>query len=802
MKLTARDLQMFAAVGVSANTVALAQVRRVTHEEARFVCGLRYRSDHLEGLAFPYLTPHDHRVVAWRVRRDHPEVEADGTPIAKYISSPDRKHLYFGPDSAAKLADTTTSVIIVESEKAVLALLEAEGRTGRRPALLIGCGGCWGWRGVIGTTTNATGVRVPQKGVVPDVDKVVWAGRDTIIIFDSNAVTNDKVQAARRALTTELEKRGAKVWVVDVPVEPGLNGPDDHVGRHGAAAFWTLVDAAKPAAANKAKVEKKDSPATTIVELIVRSGAELWHTAAGDAYATVSINGHQEHYPLSSRAARDYLSRLFYQHDGKAPNASALQDAINTLSGIARFDGDAHDAHVRVARDGDRFYLDLGDPAWRAVEITAHGWQVVDRPTVRFRRPRGLLPLPVPIRGGSIAELQPFLNIANNDAFVLMTMWALAMFRPHGPYPILIFMAEQGSAKTTTTRVLRRLVDPNEADVRCPPRCTEDLMIAASNGHVVAFDNLSRLSDEFSDNLSVLATGGGFAVRQLYTNHEEAIFNATKPIILSGISQVATRGDLLDRAIVITLPPIPDSQRKDEEVFWRDFETARPRILGAFLDAVVVGLQRLPYVRLERKPRMADFAMWGVATEPACPWTEPVFFNAYAANRTDAIEATLDGDHLVDAVKLLTPWEGTASELLQAITLKMPDSITNRKDWYSKPRQVSDALRRLAPGLRGIGIDVLFSKQGHGRKRLIHIRRFDSSASSASSASPISFAESADALRMNADPGASSSAGSSARTTNVFRLQDPAGAADAREHPFSEGGGWCPPGLGGVNGKF
>jgi hypothetical protein len=477
------------------------------------------------------------------------------------------------------------------------------------------------------------------------------------------------------------------------------------------------------------------------------------------------------------------MSRLYYNDEEKAPNTAALKDAINTLSGIARFDSDVHDVHVRVASHDNRFYLDLGDPAWRAVEIGADGWRVVDQPPVRFRRPRGLLSLPVPVRGGSIKELRPFLNIANDGDFVLLTMWGLATFRPHGPCPILIFMAEQGSAKTTTTRVMRRLVDPNESDVRRPPRNTEDLMIAATNGHVVAYDNLSRLSDELSDNLSVLATGGGFAVRQLYTNNEEAIFHASRPIILNGISQVATRGDLLDRAIVITLPPIPDNLRKDEGTFWRDFDAAHPRILGAFLDAVVVGLRRLPDVRLERKPRMADFALWGVATEPACPWSEPMFFKLYAANRQNAIEATLDGDHVVEVLKLLTlPWSGTASELLDILTAKLPVNITSRKDWYTKPRQVSDALRRLAPGLRRIGIDVAFSKQGHDRTRLIQIARFDSSASSASSAGPDSLPESADGVRTNADAGPDSSAGSSAQNTNIYGLTDAADAADATKH--------------------
>lgn len=372
------------------------------------------------------------------------------------------------------------------------------------------------------------------------------------------------------------------------------------------------------------------SQATRLVDLTLAAGVELFHTAAGESYITVQVNGHREHHPLSSRGARDYLNRLFYAEQRKALSATALQAGIATLGGIAQFDGPEHDVHVRVAGHGDRIYLDLCDPNWRAVEITSDGWRVISDPPVRFRRPRGVLALPEPVRGGSISDLRRFVNVATDEDFVLLVAWELAALRPNGPYPILVFMAEQGAAKTTTTRVLRRLCDPNSSDVRRPPRNTEDLMIAASNGHVVAFDNLSRLPEDLSDNLSVLATGGGFAVRQLYTNQDEQIFNVQRPIIVNGISQVATRGDLLDRAIVMTLPSIPENLRKDEATFWRDFIHARPRILGALIDAVSFGLRRLNDVRLDRMPRMADFAMWGVATEPACPWPAGMFLKAYA----------------------------------------------------------------------------------------------------------------------------------------------------------------------------
>ena len=395
------------------------------------------------------------------------------------------------------------------------------------------------------------------------------------------------------------------------------------------------------------KGRKKESQATAMVRLALEAGVELWHTPGGDGYITITPGDHhREHHPLASRGTRDYLTRIFYNDTGQAPNATALTAAIGTLTSMARFDGEQHDVHVRVAGDDERVFLDLGDAAWRAVEVTPAGWEVVRNPAVRFRRPHGMLPLPEPVRGGSIDELRPFINVrsdSDND-FALVVAWLLAALRPRGPYPIEVIVAEQGAAKTTTSRVQRRLVDPNEADVRRPPRNTEDLMIAATNGHAAVFDNISRISDELSDNLSVLATGGGFAVRQLYCNREEVIFHAQRPIILNGISQAATRGDLLDRALVITLPTIPDERRKDEASFWLEFNEARPRILGALLDAVSGGLRRLPDVHLADKPRMADFAMWSVAVEPSCPWPNGTFLRAYAGNRQGSVEATLDGD--------------------------------------------------------------------------------------------------------------------------------------------------------------
>lgn len=194
-----------------------------------------------------------------------------------------------------------------------------------------------------------------------------------------------------------------------------------------------------------------------------------------------------------------------------------------------------------------------------------------ENPPVRFRRPAGQGALPVPIHGGKLDELRPFLNLADEEEFCLICAWLVAAFRPGSPYPILYFVGEQGSAKSTATRVLRRLIDPNKAELRTAPRDERDLQIAANNSHIIALDNISRLDPWLSDAMCRLATGGGFATRELYTDLDEVLFDAKRPQLMNGIEEVAARGDFLERAIIITLLAIQDVARRDEKTFWAEF---------------------------------------------------------------------------------------------------------------------------------------------------------------------------------------------------------------------------------------
>jgi hypothetical protein len=452
--------------------------------------------------------------------------------------------------------------------------------------------------------------------------------------------------------------------------------------------------------------------------------AELFHSPDGTGFADLDINAHRETWPIRTKGFRRWLARRYFEATQGAPSAEALQSALNVIEAKAHFDAPERVVHIRVGALDGRLYLDLGDNAWRAVEISAAGWRVIANPPVRFRRAAGMQPLPVPVPGGSVETLRSFLNVQSDTDFVLVVAWALAVLRNHGPYPVLALSGEQGSAKSTFSAILRALLDPNTAPLRALPREDRDLFIAASNGHLLAFDNVSGLPAWISDTLCRLATGGGFAVRQLYTDQDEVLFDAARPVILNGIEDIVTRPDLADRAVFLTLEPIPEDRRRPEQELWAAFEKERPRLLGVLLDAVVQGLKMLPQTRLDKLPRMADFALWATACETAL-WPTGTFWTAFCGNRDEAIEGVIDADPIATAVRAImaarTQWTGTASDLLGVLGEAAGEAQRKARTWPDSPRTLAGRLRRAATFLRRIGIEISFRREGRARTRIIRI---------------------------------------------------------------------------------
>ena len=241
--------------------------------------------------------------------------------------------------------------------------------------------------------------------------------------------------------------------------------------------------------------------------------------ADGRFYAEVPVDDRHEIYGLNSSAFRDWLIIRCLAERGAAPSGSVVGRVLALLETKARCEGTMPGLHVRVGREsaagGAEFYVDLANASGQAAKISAGDWVVVDQAPARFRRPAGLLPLPNPVRGGSIERLRPYVNLTEPD-FRLLIGWMAAALRPEGPYPILAIHGEQGSAKSTLAKIIRKLIDPQQSPVLAVPGGVRDLIVSAVNGWLLAYDNISTVRDWLSDGLCRLATGGGFAGRALF----------------------------------------------------------------------------------------------------------------------------------------------------------------------------------------------------------------------------------------------------------------------------------------------
>lgn len=461
--------------------------------------------------------------------------------------------------------------------------------------------------------------------------------------------------------------------------------------------------------------QEGEKVAARLVRLALDSGLELWHDPEHNAWASLH-DGHRENWPVRSRPFRLWLSRLFYEQEGKPPHGQAVQDALNVLEGKALFEGEQHETHIRVAHRPGEVWLDLGTPDWGAVRVTPEGWQVVpSEEAPRFRRSKATGPLPQPQAGRALATLLEPWDLGEGQ-FALVVAWLLGTLSP-GPYPVLALTGEQGSGKSTLARLLRGLVDPG-GDLVSLPRESRDLFIAARNSLVLAFDNVSGLPAWLSDDLCKLSTGGRLRVRELYSNDEEHHLEAKRPILLNGITDFVTRQDLLDRAILIALRPI-EGYRPEGEL-WEGFHRLHPQALGELLDLTALALRELPRTPAPNV-RMADFARWALAAEAG--YAEPgVFLDAFLDMRHDSVLIALDADPVYPVLSSLLEaqggsFKGSAAKLYDALKGELGD----KRPPEGFPRNahgVAAWLKRTAPALRKVGLEVApLPREGHERKR-------------------------------------------------------------------------------------
>jgi len=464
-----------------------------------------------------------------------------------------------------------------------------------------------------------------------------------------------------------------------------------------------MIAAVKPQPESKEEADEEKQAQSDKIVLFVQTFNELFHDDNDTAYARHRDTG--EVRTLAGRAFRNWLTAAFYEQNEKAVRDQSLREARMTLEGIAM--QEYRPVYIRVASISGNHYLDLAEPGQSSTICLMPGkWSIQDA-HVMFSRSDSSQALPRPVPGGDISPLWKIANVMPGQQ-ILVVAWLVECLRTDTPFPILEMFGEQGCAKSTTQTALRRLIDPNAADLRAAPKSAEDLYVTGGTNHFISLENISHLPAPIQDALCVIATGGGFAKRKLYSDSEEIVITLKRPAILNGIVAAITQQDAVSRAISIELPVITNACPKN--TLDAEYEKNRATIIGGLLDIAAKALEYLPEMSLpaDQRPRLVEFAYLGMAVAKAMGQPPEAFLEQFNTARQDGLERTLDASPVASAIR---DWAETNPGLIEEQSAKhwlnvLEDYKPRGCDsWPRSPKGLGDAMRRAAPALRQLGIE-------------------------------------------------------------------------------------------------
>ena len=567
---------------------------------------------------------------------------------------------------------------------------------------------------------------------------------------------NDLLCAEGGETAADIWEAGVKLAMLDAQV--GSMSDAEFAGRkvQVAAAYKAAgADASPKALASRRKeakpvavADEDESPAETLARLAAEP--ELWHDQFGQACATFDLDGRRVNARVESQTFSDWLRMAWEDEAGTAapPSVLMVNTCVSHLASRARSRGRRVESFVRIGWDKGTRYMDLGRPDWEVVRIDASGWQVVGESPVKFTRGDGNWELPVPVRmPGGLDPLWALLNVAEDDR-CLIAGWLLGSLMGTAPAFGLNLHGSQGTAKSTATRILRRMIDPAPGLTQMlNVRRLDDLPLTCLDQWVPCFENISWLEDEVQDALCMLTTGLSLRNRKLYSDATMVSYNVRRPWIINGINNVCSRNDLSERAVPVGLLSLDPRNRKRETEIEAAFEAAWPGLLAALLDAAAMAsapeMQAGAAAMLEREGlshRMADALVWITAGEEALGFAGGSFIRRLGGLQEEAgrealedhpviltLEALLDGVAQKTSswtVEMPVEWTGGNDDLLSA----MEDFCPGRK----LPKGCDDArklgmwLKREADRIRkafGIEIGNVARKSRSNRHRVRTIRR-------------------------------------------------------------------------------
>lgn len=488
------------------------------------------------------------------------------------------------------------------------------------------------------------------------------------------------------------------------------------------------------------KSKGRVNPAEIAVKLALADPNILLYTdQSKKAFIRFTIGDHTEHWPCTGKECYAWLRKIYWDETGKPITQDQVKTAVGTLESMAMFEGKSYELFVRTAfNDDGTLYYSLSNKEWEAVKVSGKGWVITKEYPILFRHYPTQIPQVNPAQTGDVWKIFDFINLKNDDEKIILLVWVIACFISDIPHPMIYLYGQQGAAKSTTSRLLKRIIDPCAIEIAEMQRNEMEFMQYLAHNHCVTFDNVSKISHHLSDRLCRVITGTGGSKRELFTDDSDIVYKVKKRICINGINRLKLRPDLAERTIIIELDRVDKKARRDEDDLFRSFEEALPVILGGIFDAIAGAISIRQTVKLENSPRMADFAKWGYAISESIGYGGEKFIDTYFKQLGIQISQSINDDFVCSFIveymttNNLSVWEINATDLMTLVK-GSDDYDANQDDIPSAPNLLSGHLNITKTLLAEGGIDVTHIEGRH--RKIIFRKNTNSTAPTASSSS-------------------------------------------------------------------
>jgi hypothetical protein len=526
------------------------------------------------------------------------------------------------------------------------------------------------------------------------------------------------------------------------------------------------------------------SKALTALDIADANSQEVFLDEFGEAFAAMNVEDHIEIHPMEEDRFKNWISGLFYKEENDLLNEQDLTKIIRILKAKAEFDpsiprrrldvrvrgfdsntynnyndqGDKADDDEDDIENFTEIYYDLTNRHWQAVRLTPQGWTIENNPPILFRRYGAEKPQCYPADPNTAPPdiLEKFVALLNlkkekeDEQKMLLKVDVVSQYWPNViPKPILMMLQVQGSAKTTMAELVKDAVDPSAAKTASLPKEAINLKQFLAHNYCAFFDNVSSINDEQADILCRAVTGAGDMKRKLYENNEDVIYRYRRIISLNGITNPTTRGDVLQRGLIIDPAKIEKKDRKLLRAIRRQYRKLKPQLLSFCFDVIVevmkerqkwrgidedlFGLGQLIAEKVGGPPRMADYAVLGeqiaakIAEKEGKPYEPGSFLKAFEENveslNTEALKESLVAEALIAFMTDLEVtkkkigidgrafWDGSPTQLLAELEefIAIHEDVkinTTKKPWPQNPSQLGTAIQEISENLARIDIVI------------------------------------------------------------------------------------------------